>query len=343
MKKSIIVEKATNISILAFEKFIKNINLEPSMYDHIYNIKVSYNKMPDDKIGEYNAVTNSININSNWLDELELDNKSILNVANVILHEMIHANRTIIINNGLSLSHVSDKLNNEINLYEIDTYKLQNLFEKDIVIKRISIDNNECIIYNKKQKRINILEEDESGTLQLKKSIADIKHQEYEMPAVVCDYYHEYDNKVVKEKCKTLDEYLKKFLKEVEEINEMIKRQDSLEETMTEVIALIILINRKKDYFNLEECCNKLKENVVSVDEKIILSFLEKMDTEFIRWFFTAVYEEHYVNEYKNILKEEYDRFLTEFDYILDTVKNNEKVDRNKLDDIKKIIKNIKR
>ena len=107
-KKMII--KARNEAIKSIKDFMTLLDINPEAYDFLKNIKMKLSSNMGDNKAEYNTTTNIISINYNDIVEFEErlndgeDEKEIfLELSHAITHEMIHAIRTITIENGLVL------------------------------------------------------------------------------------------------------------------------------------------------------------------------------------------------------------------------------------------------
>lgn len=148
------LSEANNIAIESINKFLSKLNLNPDAFSHLSDVKIQITNYNIDN--SYEAENNTIIINKEVLEN------HVLEVALTLVHELLHANRTIIINdtiNKLTNTDLSeyyikrkDIINEYIYVFEKKlTEEEKNAFFKYIPIKITPNDNNtfNVIAHNK--------------------------------------------------------------------------------------------------------------------------------------------------------------------------------------------------
>lgn len=172
MRKNLINE-AKKIAIMSLKNFFHYLDLNPDAFEHIYNIPIK-TEVLDSALAQYFPDEFLIVINTEYLDEQlnyinsnpSLKSNYILEIAVTLVHEYLHANRTIMINNGLAVNtniekraEVLTKLKNikeghDLSLYSnllIDALSkgYDSEFKKYIPLKVIkNSDGMSVIVYN---------------------------------------------------------------------------------------------------------------------------------------------------------------------------------------------------
>ena len=157
-----LINDSKKIAIDSFKYYIDKLGLNPDAYEHLYNIKIEIDDN-DSYLPDNFEITLSF---SNILDYIDLieeakrDNNTRCinnikaNLAVSILHEMLHANRTIFIEGGISISILNKQKENEIKQNHIittaDYYhsKTEELFTKNEKEKNKKIEEINTIIKN---------------------------------------------------------------------------------------------------------------------------------------------------------------------------------------------------
>ena len=366
-KKMII--KARNEAIKSIKDFMTLLDINPEAYDFLKNIKMKLSSNMGDNKAEYNTTTNIISINYNDIVEFEErlndgeDEKEIfLELSHAITHEMIHAIRTITIENGLVLvdpEREEEKEREKQQKHNIDQYYnlLDQIITKEFVkelhsyvpIKVImNSDNTYTVIaYNKRTNRFHefrnqhfttkLGEEDSLYEIGLELNNPNSKHKSNEIirtfipydkeeldesaiiedpyapPSIGTDqYYHPYSknhriiepNELEKHDLEDLLDKKRDFFK---------KRSDDakgFEESITEAIALIVMIASNKKYIDLMGIAEKINEIEDRTDVRVAANLLSYAGIDFIKWFLTSTFEYSYDDKIEKLFKEKYDLIL---------------------------------
>ena len=245
-KLDVLIQESKKIAVNSFKNFCINLNLDPDLFNHIYNIDISVENTYEDNLAEYDTQKNIIIINKFYISHLMKqsekniinENKIKLNLALTIVHEMLHANRTIFINDGI---------NNNIIINTIENGK------KNIE----SFDDYVSLVSNFYMKQIS---------------------------------------------SELLD-------KNYNNISKIIFEQYNFEETITETIAIIIILSRNDNNLDLNKITDKILNQNTYNDEKLMIKVIKDIGLKLLAWFMTSVYDDYYnytmhekvMNKYKKI------------------------------------------
>ncbi len=119
---------ANKTAINSLKHFFKLLNLNPDAFEHLYNIPTKISKTDEDAFAEYIPNEHIILVNPNYIkdmyelyeeakDDEKLKNKILANTALTLIHETLHANRTVMIEEGLNASNILNKTDTEIFRY----------------------------------------------------------------------------------------------------------------------------------------------------------------------------------------------------------------------------------
>lgn len=149
-KKIIIalVKSAKAKSVECLKHFFELLDLDSDAFSHLYNIPIKVGNTIGDGSGQYDLESNTLVISYDYLNELvdsymyskdkdkALDN-IILNIALIIIHESIHADRTVLIENSRNSINIdSDDKSTDITLAS-DSY-LGNEEDKEKIDARLA-------------------------------------------------------------------------------------------------------------------------------------------------------------------------------------------------------------
>ena len=270
------IKNAHKIAVESLKNFFRNLDFDEEAFNHLYNIELSVvDFLPPDEESLYihteslkeDPLDNTIVLNSRILkkyvsqcnSDKEKYNRLVLQLATSLVHEMIHANRMII------MDYVT-KERNEINPNKppIESWHV----------------------------RANLLSE----------------------------FYHNTN-----------------YLSEEEE-SDRIYYQGDFEETITETLADMIIETRKDDKFDLEELNTIIQNSNADMVLKIGSQILKNMGIDTVKWFMTAAYENSYYDKFEHTFGDQYDDLLYDVSDIYTTVYCNRTVDRDTVNNVKRIL-----
>lgn len=132
MKKiDYLIQESKKIAVNSIKNFCINLNLDPDLFNHIYNIDMIVRNINKNALAQYDTQENIIIINKLEINrsimELEKnisdENTIKLELALTIVHEMLHANRTIFINGGINNNTIINTIDNDKdNIEPFDDY-----------------------------------------------------------------------------------------------------------------------------------------------------------------------------------------------------------------------------
>ena len=246
-----LIQKAKELAILSFKKFVNKLGYNEEAFEHIYNINITLDNLKLEN-ATYDHVSNLIILDKGYVDDAfmcillkpEEENKYIVDIGKTIVHEMIHANRMIMIN------------------YDSTVYS------KDYS-ERPNINDKPSGIEEARPVKSNILK-------------------------VVSEYDLKYNGR---------EESLSS--------EKTIKSQFNLEEALTSVISVIMIMTRKSDDLDIEPAINRIKEiDAYDSAEKATALLIEKHGVELLKWFMTSTYDDVYYNYFLNKYGEDYDKLV---------------------------------
>ncbi len=267
-----------------------------------------------------------IDLNNNYITRQDVINE----IAVTIVHEIIHRNRTIILDNSLKIDdmYLYDKYNKIFDKDEIEDYKrlldesissgfyyffdryvpFKLTFKNNNLLDVVAYDksNNTFCIYNNqffgndKENNIDLflvgLELNSENINHKKDNIIPYKNGNYEEDYFFGSvfYYHQ--------------QYLNESSKDR---NYRLNNIEYLEENLVEVIAKLIIFCRKDKKINLDKFLKFLNKNVNS--EKITAKMISMMGIPMIRWFILSSYEDEYDDKLYKAFNNKYNLLLKYF------------------------------
>lgn len=349
------------------KSFIKKLDLDPSLFEHLYNIDIFIDNNENDSNSLAFYINNdertnepSISLSALYVEELldriskNLSNKEkhINQLVVTLIHETIHCNRSIIVKNSIGSkeidrpTHVDDKFYNE--LYdECDRLLLERFNGEDITILNVKEFNQdyEVVIYNRITDCFEYYIIDSSVLKNSKSIFDDIKKLiNSNSEGVYLDFVLPLQNRDAQSDLVTnLDvdfEYqipLSSMEQMVEE--EKICSQLGLEEALTECLAYIIFESSNHSTFDKDEICTKLENDFKTYDIKIANEIFKQMDKDTIKWFILSCYEDEYTNRIKEFYKDDYSSLVSMVDSIYSTYRKLEKPDIELCENAIKLVK----
>lgn len=352
-----ILDKAKKISDESLMHFFDLIGLDHTLFEHLKKVKlvIDLSKENDykDLIAFYeniweddHSIDNAIHFLPEYLDSSIEDEKkfnTINDLVRTIIHETIHANRSIIINNGvlytgLLLSNVKEY---ETYVSEFSNFSF-NTFNKYKILK---YDKNDYFYtihaYNTLNGDFNIF------SLPSNKHFEDINDLEYwlnrkpNMFGYISTIENPYDfnpSALVSEYSTSYKNPLNLTKQDRKNIEIEINKQNGFEECLTEAFARIIFYLRNKNVYNFDEL---FKNKKLTPDVKLALHLIRRLDMDTIRWFFLSCYEEEYTNRFYQLFENDYFKLIDQFNDAYDCSMNEEEYE--KYDETMSLIKSLKK
>lgn len=143
-----LVERTHKIAVESLRNFFVLLDLNPDAFNHLYEIEMDFDD--NENLASYSPIDNKISLNREVFNEALYDIEDYpnrqeeieVNLAISMVHEMIHANRTVLIDNGVTtLSLERFKKEEQIRLiqqkqgYDLDVlrYQLSQMLDKPYI------------------------------------------------------------------------------------------------------------------------------------------------------------------------------------------------------------------
>ena len=324
-RKKELISVSYNYAFNSLLKFLKNIDIDCEVYDHIFNGKEDYEFTVtiddlDDKTAQYDSLNHCVILDEYTLDDylymidekIKSEDLIIKNLAQILLHEMIHSLRTINVNYQIDNSDrekYDQMLYSVLDKYDIskfETYIPVNIKKDNDVIKIVAY-NEDTKRYDKFKINNSVLDNTaiEDYIIEISKLLnnqdnSKDKNKKIEASydirsAVASDYYDILNGKV--------------------NFNSIPSSRKSygLEESLTEVISTLIISLASKDDFNINRTLLLLYDRMEHPDEKVASYLLMRLDKDYIKWFITPLHENS-----KDIFTDKFEHFFgTDYEEIL--------------------------
>ena len=128
-----LVKESRKIANNALKNFYNNLGLEPERVEHLLNIPLKMGRTDENADAQYVQNENFIIFNVKYLEKMAKHlveipkEKVLLHIAVSYVHEVIHANRTLYINDGLNVNTIKEIADNELIKFDQDKkYDLNN-------------------------------------------------------------------------------------------------------------------------------------------------------------------------------------------------------------------------
>lgn len=327
------------------KNFISLLGMDSELFVHLYNIPT---KITNKNINiNYTPQNNSINIKLEYIKKissfLEINtNYKYRNEIELILiedfiHETLHANRAILIKNGINYIKIKDikenNTNDDLEKYELLLSQIldkpySNRFTKHIpiIVKLNKDDSYTVITYNCKSKNyekfsnqffktklngniedflINISNElnDNSNTHKVTRVIFNYKVNQSSKVMCADDYFHskKYNDKIINEH-------------DLNKILDRIELQNAFEEILVETITNIIIACNKLNKLDLDLITKNIESNNdINIDVKICAKLIQILGIDILKWFMLSTYLDEYQDKFSNTFKDDYNNLLACF------------------------------
>ena len=117
-----LIYSAQSEALVTLRRFLKHLDLDQNMFNHLFMIKSTVKKTNRKICAEYDPLNFVINIDESYLESMisyidknpSIRKQVILNLASTLVHEMIHAGRTIIIDDTTYVRSIKEDVDNEV-------------------------------------------------------------------------------------------------------------------------------------------------------------------------------------------------------------------------------------
>lgn len=348
------IELGIQRAISSLKHFFGLLNIPEGLLDHLFDIEILIDydndclrkikvggKEVDEAIAVYSSATNdeddAIYISHDYVNKILLALKKgrvtrqdvINEFAATIIHELLHRNRTIILDNSLKLEDAPyyDKYNEIFKDYDISKYKFlldeainnnfYNYFDKIVPLSIINKGNNiyDVVAYNKETNTFILYNNQRFGTkkdmtlllIGVELNSLNISHE----PDVYISYKNgDYNEEIFY----CTSEYYHQKGDTIEKRDERVSNQVFIEEAIVEVLARFILETRKNYKIDLEKIETILSKDRFLRDCDLLAGkMLMMMGLPTIKWFILSCHEEEYDDRLYKTFEEKYNLLLNYF------------------------------
>lgn len=350
--------------------FLYSFGLNPYAFKHLEEIKYElkeYKKVP----ASYLPQKNVVQISKKLIDKCceKYNNKTLSQdiidaVKEAIVHEILHANRTMLLGNTFSIDSFDDMILNEKNknhdiskyndyLSEISDFigldEFDNIIPIKVTTKKIGV--CDVIAYDKARKEyheysnINCSEllniDYKTFLISLSKKLNQIKKYKIINDKVDASFISTPDDFLLNYKIPNIIDIDKLY----DELDDKITLQNAIEEAFTELFAK--LVTYKTNPNNLSSILDSIsRDDDIQEDVKYASRMVEIAKFPIIVWFMTSAYDENYTDKFRELIGKDYDKFLELFASIQKSEFDEEEVnldDLMELDNILDEVESIKR
>ena len=363
-----LVDYANNKKNEILVGFFRKLDLDPSLFNHLYDIDILIdNSNEDDNVFAYyvdnneNTGESTIYVTTqfltNQLTKIGKDpsnsEKYIDQVVITLIHETIHSNRSIIVKNSINLKDTNKDYYNDNEYFKEVYAEFEDLLSKkyngeDITILKVlaSFTDYEIVVYNRKLDTYeyyyidyDYIDNDSPTLFDDIKEI--IEYNLDDLPPSIS--LKRIDKDAAPDIIANIDaesEYSLP-LSNMEQLveGEKISGQLGLEESLTECLSYIVFESSKHDTFNKDEICESIKKYIFTDDVRLANGLFKQMDEDVIKWFILSCYADEYTNKIEEFYGESYPEIVSMFDSIYSSYKNLKAPDKNLCNDTLKLIK----
>ena len=372
-------------SVFALKEFFIKLGIDPNVFNHLFNIEISIDNSMQTNSERLAAFFTQedvtfepkIFICASYVDDLisyckkkykmnkRVKNEIITELSRTIIHEMIHANRNIILNNTKDIS--SSVIINDIEyLNELD--ELNKKFDYLVINGEADFSKNEIVIsieFHNDYLLVTTYNQEEEWFTKYKIKRNSIKYDSLEKIKRFLEnifninkYHHVFEPyKIIKSfdeptlslLCSDYDlsnyKANNRLMLDRILLHDNISKQIGLEEEITEAIAGIIITSRNDMDFDIDDICNRLINSPRELDDiKRIYKIIKYYKNDFIYWFITSCYMDEYHNYIEEKFGDDYNTLLSSFYRIYSNYEKRLNMDRelSNIDEIieKRLIKN---
>lgn len=315
-----IITTAVNRAGSSLKHFFELLNLDSELFKHLCEIDVRVEELSDSNAKYNSREDHYISLSDSYLEGLfagledgTYTKQYVLNdIATSIIHETIHANRTVYVKDG--------------NI----TYDVINLDEDDVVVDEaylnslmasVVVDEEYFNSYVVVPIKVDLLDDDTYNVYAY--NTVTNQYNIYENQQFRTSNIHEIadelnTNRLRYTVTKTIPCTVKFESISYEDVEEVIDVQDVnngdfLEDCLVEMLARFVLYSRKSKRYNLDAFVESLKDEELLPEYRLALEMLHKMGMGVIMWFVLSYYDDFYDKKLYEIYKAKYDEVMTEF------------------------------
>ena len=324
------INNATSIGYEAIYHFFDLIGIDRNLFSHFKDIKMvlDLDKENKDMVAFYENLSeddidldNSIHFLPEYLDYLIDDYMdSYVDLVKTVIHETIHANRSITINNGVLYPECYLRNAKEYEKYSLMLGDL--IKDSSYLYQVLKFDRSESFytVYAYE----NITGDFYIFRLPINFDITSIKDMDellnkknrlFDLISRVENPYDKEDASIVANYSTSYKDPLTITKKDTYNISSETNKQMDFEECLTEAFAQIIYYLKDKDEYNIDELIEY--GNFLPYIE-LALEYIKTLDMDTIRWFFLSCYDEEYRNRFYELYGKDYFKLIDNYSFAFD-------------------------
>lgn len=327
----IAIDRARN----SIRHFFSLLDLDPNLFEHLYNLEVIIDR--DNSIVERNCCAcfkNSnddfgckIYVSSEYLDYLF---SSILNtsmtrqeaiddMADTIIHETLHANRSIIVGNTTPSNNVNmNIMGHDREFFDELLMKVINsgtfdIYQRFIPIYKVNTINGICdvVAYDKETSSYNLYANESFEYMKIGSSLDELLSIGLELNSEGFNHTPTFTYPYNNDMLSIIDGAPSIYHQndEMKDVQEKIELQVRFEDMIIMALTKLVLYTRKSSKLDLEKFYNSLGEET-SDSIKFAAQIFYKFGKEGVKWFMLSSYDEVYDDKLYKSFQEDYYRLL---------------------------------
>lgn len=315
-----IITTAVNRAGSSLNHFFELLKLDPELFKHLWDIEVHVGETGEGLNAKYHSKEEHfITLNENYLESLfaGLDDGTytkqyvINDIATSIIHETIHANRSVYVKDGnitydvitLDEDNVvidEEYLNSLMTSVMVDEEYFNSYVVVPLKVDLLENDNYTVYAYNTVTNQYNIYENQEFKTSNIHEIADEIN-----------------TNRLRYTVTKTIPCTVKFENISYDDVEEVIEVRETngnyLEDCLVEMLSRFILYSRKAKRFNLDAFVESLSDEELLPEYRLALEMLHKMGMGVIMWFVLSYYDDFFDKKLYEIYKEMYEAVMNDF------------------------------
>ena len=316
-----VITTAVNRAGSSLNHFFELLKLDPELFKHLWDIEVHVGETGEGLNAKYHSKEEHfITLNENYLEGLfaGLDDGTytkqyvINDIATSIIHETIHANRSVYVKDGnitydvitLDEDNVvidEEYLNSLMTSVMVDEEYFNSYVVVPLKVDLLENDNYTVYAYNTVTNQYNIYEDQQFRTSNIHEIADEIN-----------------TNRLRYTVTKTIPCTVKFENISYDDVEEVIEVRETngnyLEDCLVEMLSRFILYSRKAKRFNLDAFVESLSDEELLPEYRLALEMLHKMGMGVIMWFVLSYYDDFFDKKLYEIYKEMYEAVMNDFE-----------------------------
>ena len=305
----------------SISQFLKLYNLKPELFRHLFELDVKIDNSKSDFNAKYNSKSdNYITIYTSYIENLvdrlndgTYTKQYVINdIATTIIHEIIHANRSVYVKDGSVCAILSD-----------DSVDPKTVTEDylNFLLSSVISDEEYFSSYVVVPIRVDYLDNDTYNVYAY--NTVTNQYHIYEKQTFKSSNIHEIADELNTNRlrytpnrtlhCNQKFESIDYSSQEESVLDIEITGSDYLEECLVEMISRFILYSRKSNIYNLDAFVKSVESENTLAEYKLVSKMMSKMGIDVIIWFIFSSYDDFYDEETYKKYKNKFDEIYSEY------------------------------